>query len=104
MTTSLNAALSTPQTYTTLAAAIESLNSSDTSNSAGPYTNFDTTNQATYREQLATCNTYVSTSINKYALTLTKGFRLEGKRTALKNVESVTKKINFLGQIHTAAR
>jgi hypothetical protein len=101
--TTLNAAL-TPPTYTTLAAAIESLNSSDTSNSAGPYTNFDTTNQATYREQLATCNTYVSTSINKYALTLTKGFRLEGKRQALKNVETITKKINFLGQIHTAAR
>jgi hypothetical protein len=103
MTSSLNAALPTP-TYTTLAAAIESLDSSDTSSSAGPYLNFDTTNQATYREQLATCNTYVSTSINKYALTLTKGYRLEGKRTALKNVETVTKKINFLGQIHTAAR
>ena len=101
--TSLNAALESPQTYT-IAAAIEPLSSSDTSPKVGPYINLDTSNPATYREQLATCNTYVSTSINKYARTLTKGMRFEGSAKAKKAVESAAKKNNLKGQIQTAAR
>ncbi len=100
---SLNAA-SDPETTFKLAAAIESLESSDTSPRVGQFINFDTTNQAIYREQLATCNTYVSTSINKYARTLTKGMRYEGSTKAKKAVEIAAKKNNLKGQIQTAAR
>lgn len=100
---SLNAAIESKKTFQ-LAAAIESLTSSDTSPKVGPYINLDTSNPATYREQLATCNTYVSTSINKYARTLTKGMRFEGATKARKAVESAAKKNNLKGQIQTAAR
>jgi hypothetical protein len=102
--TLLNAAIPSPEKSYTIAAAIESLSSSDTSASVGPYINMDTSNPATYREQLATCNTYVSTSINKYARTLTKGMRFEGKQKARKAVEDAAGKNNFKGQIQTVAR
>lgn len=102
--TLLNAAVLSPEKTFTIAAAIESLSSSDTSPKVGPYINLDTSNPATYREQLATCNTYVSTSINKYARTLTKGMRFEGKAKAKKAVEDAAKKNNLKGQIQTAAR
>jgi len=99
----LNAASDKKTTFQ-LAAAIESLESTDTSPRVGQFLNFDTTNPATYREQLATCNTYVSTSINKYARTLTKGMRYEGSTKAKKAVELAAKKNNLKGQIQTAAR
>ncbi len=102
--TLLDAAVPSPDKTYTIAAAIESLTSSDTSSIAGPYINMDTSNPATYREQLATCNTYVSTSINKYARTLTKGMRFEGKTKARKAVEEAAKKNDFKGQIQTVAR
>jgi len=101
--TSLNAALDSTKSFS-IAAAIEPLSSSDTSPKVGPYLNFDTSNPATYREQLAACNTYVSTSINKYARTLTKGMRFEGSTKAKKAVESAAKKNNLKGQIQTSAR
>src|SRR5574344_1094486 len=100
---SLNAASDKKTTFQ-LAAAIESLESTDTSPRVGQFLNFDTTNPATYREQLASCNTYVSTSINKYARTLTKGMRYEGSMKARKAVELAAKKNNLKGQIQTAAR
>jgi len=102
--TLLDAAVPSTEKTFTIAAAIESLSSSDTSASVGPYINMDTSNPATYREQLATCNTYVSTSINKYARTLTKGMRFEGKTKAKNAVEAAAKKNNFKGQIQTVAR
>ena len=101
--TSLNAALNSTKSFS-IAAAIEPLSSSDTSPKVGPYLNLDTSNPATYREQLAACNTYVSTSINKYARTLPKGLRYEGATKAKKAVESAAKKNNLEGQIQTAAR
>lgn len=101
--TSLTTASSDDETFI-LAAAIEPLQSTDTSPRVGPYINLDASNPATYREQLATCNTYVSTSINKYARTLTKGIRFEGRSKAKKAIEDVAKKNNFIGQIQTAAR
>ena len=102
--TPLNAAINDTKKPFQLAAAIEPLYNSDTSPKSGQYTNFDTVNKATYREQLATCNTYVSTSINKYARTLTKGMEFEGRAKAKKAVEDAAKKNNFIGQVQTQAR
>lgn len=102
--TALNAALEDKTNDIMLVAAIEPLYTSETSSKAGFFYNLDTNNAATFREQLAVCNTYVSTSINKYALTVTKGMSFEGSKKAKTAVEDVIKKNNFKNQIHTIAR
>ena len=103
--TSLNAALPQKNNDIVLVAAIEPLYTSETSPKAGVFYNFDTSNVATYHEQLATCNTYVSTSIDKYAYTLTNGMKFDGKnKKAKKAVEDAIEKNNFLNQIQTMAR
>jgi hypothetical protein len=100
----LNAAAPTPKRKLSLAAAVEPLNRSNTSPSAGPYINFDQTNRFTFYQQLSTCNPHVSTGLNKLGLSLVKGMSFQGKKAAVKEFTAYSKKSNFTNQVQTIAR
>jgi hypothetical protein len=100
----ITAAAPPPKRRTTLSAAVEPLNRSNTSPSAGPYVNFDQTNRFTFYQQLSTCNPHVSTGLNKLGLSLVKGMDFQGKKSAVKEFTEYSKKSNFTNQVQTIAR
>jgi hypothetical protein len=100
----ITAAAPPPKRRTTLSAAVEPLNRSNTSPSAGPYVNFDQTNRLTFYQQLSTCNPHVSTGLNKLGLSLVKGMDFDGKKAAVKEFREYSKKSNFINQVQTIAR
>jgi len=100
----LNAAATPKKRKHALAAAVEPLSRSNTSATAGPYTNFDQANRFTFYEQLSTAHPYVSTGLNKLGLSLVKGMEFQGKKSAVKEFELYSKKSNFTNQVQTIAR
>lgn len=102
--TEVNAAAPQPKRKHLLAAAVEPLNRSNTSATAGPYVNFDQANRFTFYEQLSTCNPYVSTGLNKLGLSLVKGMEFQGTKRNIKEFEEYSKKSNFTNQVQTIAR
>lgn len=101
----LNAAVPIIESPAKLFAAVEPLTRKNTSAKKGPYINFDEDNRFTLQQQLSSCNPYVTTSLNKFGISLTKGMKFDGKsKKIVKDLELYSKKNNFINQIQSIGR
>lgn len=95
----LNAAVTVPNTPK-LYAAVKPLNRKNQSAVKGPYINFDESNRFSLYQQLSVCHPYVSTGLDKFGISLTKGMHFDGtSKKNTKDFEFYSKKNNFINDV-----
>jgi len=99
----MNAAMKHEKSFM-LAAAMNTTRREDLSSNIGGILNFDTKNRFRYYQQLVSSSPYVSVSLWKLGLMLSKGLEFDGKKQILKDFERWRIKTNFDEQVATVGR